>query len=95
MSKTKTYCVPWNTGLASETGAVCRRLSRLLTGLDVEINSMIVQGTICDDIRAFRMQVMERLEAEGWSMSYDGGDKLKVRPPGHKKPFERRFKAEA
>jgi hypothetical protein len=30
---------------------------------------------------------MCKLEAEGWSMSYDGGNRLKVRQPGHKRPF--------
>lgn len=87
----KPYCKPHNAGLASETGAVCRRLSRMLTGLDVEINAWIVEGAILDDIRTFRLQVMERLEREGWTMSYNGGDRLKVRQPGHKRPFANRM----
>lgn len=85
------YCVPWNAGLDSETSAVCRRLGRLLTTLDTEINSHVVQGQICDEIREFRYQVLCKLEAEGWSASYDGGNRLKVRAPGHRKPFPRRF----
>lgn len=91
----KPYCKPHNAGLASETPAVCRRLGRLLTTLDTEINAWIVEGTITDDLREFRYRTMQRLEAEGWSMSYDGGERLKVRPPGHKKPFERRCKEES
>jgi hypothetical protein len=85
-----TYCKPHNAGLASETGAVCRRLGRLLTGLDTEINAWVVEGEILQDIRDFRYRTMQRLENEGWSMSYDGGDRLKVRPPGHRKPFPNR-----
>jgi hypothetical protein len=88
------YCKPWNAGLASETGSVCRRIGRLMTALDTEIDSNIVQGDIVNDIREFRYQLMCKLEAEGWSMSYDGGNRLKVRAPGHKKPFNRRTKTE-
>jgi hypothetical protein len=88
--KPKPYCVPWNCGLASETGAVCRRIGRLMTALDTEINSNIAQGEIVNHIRDFRLEMMTRLEAEGWTMSYDGGDRLKVRQPGHRKPFNKR-----
>lgn len=91
MTKTKAYCVPWNCGLASETPAVCRRIGRLLTALDTEINSNIAQGEICNHIREFRFELMQRLEAEGWTMSYDGGNRMKVRQPGHKRPFARRI----
>lgn len=88
------YCKPWNAGLASETGAVCRRIGRLMTALDTEINSNIAQGDIVKHIRDFRYEMMQRLEAEGWTMSYDGGNRLKVRAPGHRKPFPRRCKSE-
>lgn len=91
---TNRYCLPYNAGLASETPAVCRRIGRLMTALDVEINSNIVQGDISKDIRDFRYSLMCKLEADGWSMSYDGGNKLKVRPPGHKRPFAQRTKRE-
>lgn len=83
------YCKPLNAGLASETGAVCRRIGRLLAALDTELNAYIVDGAILDDIRAARRQIMDRLEAEGWTMSYDGGSRMKVRQPGHKRPFKR------
>lgn len=85
------YCKPWNAGLASETGAVCRRLGRLLTALDCEITTNVVEGKIVDEIRDFRYQLITRLEAEGWSVSYDGGDRVKVRAPGHKRPFRRQI----
>lgn len=81
------YCKPWNAGLDSETGSVCRRLGRLLTALDTEINCNIAQGEIVKHISDFRYELMRRLEADGWSMSYDGGNRMKVRQPGHRKPF--------
>lgn len=90
---TKPYCKPHNAGLASETGAVCRRIGRLLTSLDEELNAFIVEGTILDDIRAFRFRIGARLEHEGWTFSYDGSNRMKVRPPGHKRPFFNRTKA--
>lgn len=90
MTKTKAYCVPWNAGLASETPAVCRRIGRLMTALDTEINSNIAQGEIVQHIRDFRLQMLERLEREGWTLSYDGGNHMKVRQPGHKRPFPNR-----
>ncbi len=85
----KSYCKPLNAGLASETSAVCRRLAKLVEGLDEHINGCVVDGAILDDILAFRLQVRAALEAEGWSMSYSGTDRLRVRPPGHKEPFKR------
>ena len=91
---TKAYCVPYNAGLDSETPAVCRRLSRLLGALHDEINNNIVQGSVCDDLREFSYSLQTKLEAEGWSFSYDGGNKLKVRAPDHKKPFPRRTQQE-
>jgi len=84
------FCKPSNAGLQSTDRAVANRIGRLMTALDTEINSFVVQGTISDEIAAFRYQLMCKLEAEGWSMSYDGGNRLKVRPPGHRKPFARR-----
>lgn len=86
-----TYCKPWNAGLASETPAVCKRIGRLLTALDCELTNNVVEGAIVDDIRAFRMQLITKLESEGWSVSYDGGDKVKVRQPGHKKAFRKQI----
>jgi hypothetical protein len=90
----KPYCKPWNAGLASETPAVCKRIGRLLTALDTEITSNVVDGVINDDIHTFRMDLMRKLEAEGWSLSYDGGNRMKVRQPGHKRPFNRQVKGE-
>lgn len=83
------YCRPWEAGLDSETAAVCRRLGRLLTALDVEITPNVVEGAIVDDVRRFRLELVTRLEADGYTLSYDGGSRVKVRPPGHKRPFRR------
>jgi hypothetical protein len=85
------YCEPWQTGLSSTTDAVRRRLGRLLTALDTEITAHVVQGEITDDLRRFRSSLLERLEADGWSASYDGGNRMKVRAPGHKRPFNRQI----
>lgn len=89
MSESTSYCKPWNAGLASETSAVCRRIGRLLTALDTEINSNIVEGKINQDITVFRSRLVDQLTAEGWTMSYSGTNRLSVRPPGDKKPFAR------
>lgn len=83
------YCKPWNAGLASETSAVCKRIARLMEALDSELTSNVVKGEIVEDIRQFRFALMNKLEAEGWSLSYDGGNRMKVRPPGHKRPFRK------
>lgn len=87
-----TYCVPYNAGLDSETPAVCRRLGRLLTALDTEITSHVVEGAICREIRDFRYQLLCKLEADGWSMSYDGGNRMKVRAPDSRRPFPRQIR---
>lgn len=75
------YCRPWNAGLASETPAVQRRLARLIDALDSEINPNICEGTIVDEIRAFRRELVKNLEAEGWIVNYRGGNKPYVRVP--------------
>lgn len=93
--KTERYCLPWNTGLSSTDRAVCNRIGRLLTALDTELTSHVVRGQIENDIRDFRYQLMCKLEADGWSMSYDGGNRMKVRQPGHRKPFPHRTTREA
>jgi len=90
MEKTKRYCEPWNTGLSSTDRAVAARLSRLMTALDVEITSHVVRGTISDELREFRYQLLCKLERDGWSLSYDGGSRMKVRIPSSKKPYPRR-----
>lgn len=77
----KPFCKPYQAGLASSTQGVCKRLGRVLTALDCEINSNIVtpESEILPALRMFRSQLVEGLEHEGWSMSYDGGNRCKVR----------------
>ena len=82
------YCYPAYTGLQSTDRAVCKRLARLLDSLSTEINAFVVEGEIAEDARAFRLNLIGKLKADGWTMSYDGGDRLKVRQPGHKRPFK-------
>lgn len=66
---------------------------RLLTALDTEITVNIVEGGIVRELQEFRYHLCRKLEDDGWTMSYDGGNRLKIRPPGHKKPFARRAMA--
>ena len=80
----KPYCTPWNAGLASETPAVARRLARLVGALDQEITSNVVSGQIVEDVRALAVTIREKLDAEGWFFTYDGGDHLKCYPPDSK-----------
>jgi hypothetical protein len=61
-----------------------------MTTLDTEINEHVVQGAIVDDIRQFRLMLLTKLEADGWSLSYGGGNRMKVRTPESKHPFPRR-----
>ena len=90
MSKSERYCEPWNTGLSSTDRAVASRIGRLMTALDTEINNHVVRGAISEEIREFRYQLMCKLERDGWSMSYDGGNRIRVRTPDSRKPFRRR-----
>jgi hypothetical protein len=87
----KMYCRPLNAGLASETPAVARRIGRLLAALDNELNAHICEGGILEEIREFRYLMRVKLENEGWTFSYDGGDRLKVRAPGHTRPFKKNY----
>jgi len=84
----KPYCKPWNAGLASETPAVARAIGKLFDALD-SINANIVDGQILDDIQKARLTLMDRLEAEGWTVSYQtgqlkGSDNCHVYAPGSK-----------
>jgi hypothetical protein len=80
------YCRPLCAGLTSEPRAVAKDLGRLIDAID-GIDSGNVQGRIRDDLRAFRETIIRGLESEGWTLSYDGTNSMKVREPGHKKPF--------
>jgi hypothetical protein len=62
----KEYCNPWEAGLASEASAVARGLGRILTVLENEINHNLVQGAIVDYVRRFRIDLHNKLKANGW-----------------------------
>lgn len=83
------YCKPSETGMQSSTRQIQRRLGRLLDALVNEITPYNVDGDLPKELSTFRQTIISKLQAEGWSFSYDGGDKMKVRPPGHKNPFPR------
>lgn len=85
------YCTPKNV-TASGYAEISRRLADLIRCLHV-INAAVASGDIISDLQLFAEQMQTKLEAEGWSFSYDGGPKLKARPPGHKYPFPKRMTA--
>ena len=74
------YFEPWNAGLASETGAACRRLSKLLNALSDQINENIAQGEIVEVVRDTRIEMIRRLKDEGWRVWIDDNDNWQVRP---------------
>ena len=84
-----TYCRPSNAGLQSETGAVARRLGKLVDALDNLITRWVVNddSRILGDIERLRSAIRDGLEAEGWIVGYTDGTlepagKCKVYPPG-------------
>lgn len=85
------YCKPRDTSAAG-VNEICRRLAKLVTCLAHEINVGVVDGGITADVHRFNQLLQTKLENEGWSFSYDGGSRLKARPPGHIHPFPRRTK---
>ena len=73
------YCKPYCAGLDSETKAVEKRIGRLLEALAVQINSNIAQGAIVDDIRWFRLSLMDKLEKDGFEFTMpESGSRPKV-----------------
>jgi len=50
----------------------------------------VVEGEITQDLQRFRDALLTRLEDEGWTFSFESGEKLKVRHPLHPHPFLRR-----
>lgn len=85
------YCAPLDNSKAGMR-EVCRRLANLLQCLDININTAVVTGRITVDVKTLNNVMQAQLESDGWSFSYDGGPRLKVRPPGHPHPFPARVK---
>ena len=87
MDKHYCYCRPLNAGLASETGAVARKLGKLFDAIDVMKDGGIVSGAILDDLYAVWHKLKNGLETEGWTVSYmngslEGSNRAHVYPPG-------------
>lgn len=82
MTERERYCEPLECGLASATPSVARRLARLVEALDNEITGHVVRGKVAEDVRRFKLALWSRLERDGWVLTYDGGDRLRVYPPG-------------
>lgn len=82
------YCTPRDTSAAG-IKEICRRVAGLLRCLENEVSSAVAHGEITQDLQRFRIEVLQRLENEGWSFSYNAGPRLQARQPGHPHPFTR------
>lgn len=76
-----TEIIPAEAGLASEARAVGRRIADFLNNCE-RFSWAIANGKLIGDIQRFRMDVIDRLRAEGWRISVDLiSDKWLVLPP--------------
>ena len=73
------FCEPWCAGLNSEPRAVAKRLGAVLTALGY-LDDNIIKGTLPSEARDFRMNLHERLQADGWRIT-GTRDGWKVLPP--------------
>lgn len=81
MTPKLSYCVPNEAGLASEAGAVGRRIARLLNALG-DLNRWICEGKLEQDCYDFRVKIIEQLRAEGWRVSMrEGSENFQVLKP--------------
>ena len=79
-----TYAVPNEAGLASEAGAVGRRLGKLLDSLG-DVNEWIIErGELTEDLWEMKVKLIERLKADGWRISIPKNS-YKVLPPKGKR----------
>ncbi len=81
----KPYFRPLNAGLASEPEAAGRRVAKLLKALDEHVNGYICEGQIIEDIRTFRLAIMDNLKKQGWRVIVTGMDRYSVLPPKRRK----------
>lgn len=78
------YAIPHEAGLASEARAVGKRLAELLDGLG-NVNSFIIeQGELVEQCWQFKVDLIEKLKADGWRISIPKNN-YKVLPPVSKK----------
>lgn len=86
MTRPARYCAPIDNSVAG-IREICRRLATLVQCMETNINTAVVSGQITIDVQRFNTALQTKLQSEGWTLSYDGGPRLKVRPPGHPNPF--------
>lgn len=74
-----TYLIPSETGMASTSRVISRKVAKLLDALS-EINNFNTEGEMEDECRAFRFAIIKKLQAEGWRISVPK-NKYVVKPP--------------
>ena len=75
------YFKPANAGLQSEPRAAGRRIAKLLHALEDHINGYIGEGELPDELRAFKVRIIDRMRAQGWKVSRTAADRWQVLPP--------------
>ena len=76
----KQYCEPSNCGLASTDSAVGRSIARTLDALG-KIDEWICEGSIVDDVRDLRIQMIRKLRDDGWRIRVLESGRFQVLPP--------------
>ncbi len=75
------YFKPANAGLQSEPRAAGRRIAKLLHALEDHVNGYIGEGELPDELRAFKVRIIDRMRAQGWRVSRTAADRWQVLPP--------------
>ena len=65
--KPLSYLIPCEAGLTSEVKAVCRRVGKMLDALS-DINGWIAEGELQQECWEFKISVINKLTAEGWTV---------------------------
>lgn len=73
------YLIPCETGLASNSKAICKKVAKLLDALS-EINNHNTEGEMEDECHEFRFSIIRKLQYEGWRISVPK-NKYVVKPP--------------
>lgn len=80
------YCVPSEAGLASEGRSVARRLGKLLSALDGQVNAWVIDGPMVNELWEFKAGLIEKLKADGWRVeAKDAGGYRVLVPRGYLK----------
>lgn len=74
------YCVPSESGLASEARAVGRRIGKILDSLG-SVDWHIASGPIVEDCHTLGVKIRESLIADGWRITVNAHDRWIVLPP--------------